>query len=489
LEQQTLHSPCGTAGAVAPSPDRIEACGACAPALRRSLLASLLAATLAGGAAHAWEPARVEPRVDNLAELVSGCAERRAPLDAWFAYQATADGKAVTAAAPAAASAASPCTEAAVLARLGTRPPGVWAIAAGDPDGGGELFATVNLPVSALLASADGGRTWRYRHVFLRGYNRDRATQLRGLDARHGRLAVATEDGVLLSDDGGRSFTAALAGRPFTDVAISPASRQWVVAAGDGTSFSSLDGGATWTPLRFTEFTRALATRNRYLTDHITSIEFDATDPATAYVGTGSHLYRFVINGHDLASGRWQVLEGDAQGRVLDDSTVYNVEIGSRFMISTCNGVYELRRRSSDLARDHADVSWRKFRDQAWSARNVGGPRGNLRSYFVAEDPLDRDRILVADFAALYEGRRGPSGLRWRRVDELPYAASPAGGYPEYTAIAWTGSGDAVVGSRYRGIFVQPRSRPSGLATASAGAGATAGSGAPVAAAGRGTSR
>jgi hypothetical protein len=151
-------------------------------------------------------------------------------------------------------------------------------------------------------------------------------------------------------------------------------------------------------------------------------------------------------------------MEGDRQGRVHDDSTVYNVAIGSRFMISTCNGVYVLARLGADLDRAQADVSWQKFRDAAFSGRGVGGPRGNLRSYFVAEDPTDAGRILVADFAGLYEGRSDGGRMRWKRVEDLPYY-SPDAGYPEYTAITWTSAGEAIVGSRYRGIFFQSRAR------------------------------
>jgi hypothetical protein len=159
------------------------------------------------------------------------------------------------------------------------------------------------------------------------------------------------------------------------------------------------------------------------------------------------------------AIGSWQAMEGSAGARVLDDSTVYNIEIGSRLMISTCNGVYWAERIGGDLGGQQADVSWRKFRDAAFSKRLVGGPKGNLRSYFVAEDPADRSRVLVADFAGLYEGRSQDGTMRWRRVEEVPYYSSLTG-YPEYTAIAWPAGGTAVVGSRYRGIFVQPGAAP-----------------------------
>jgi hypothetical protein len=319
------------------------------------------------------------------------------------------------------------------------------------------LFATVNLPAAAVLVSTDAGRRWHYRHLFLPGHNVDRGVLLRGVDYRDGLLAVASRDGLLLSRDHGRSFRTALAGEPLWAVAISPLDPDLLVAGGEGSSHLSRDGGETWSDLRFSAFVGTLASRNPHRIDHITSLEFDPVSSARVYVGTGSHVYRLRLD--EAATGglaSWQAMEGSAGARVLDDSTVYNIEVGSRLMISTCNGVYWAERLGEDPRPQQAEVSWRKFRDPAFSKRSVGGPKGNLRSYFVAEDPADRGRVLVADFAALYEGRRAEAGgMSWRRVEELPYY-SPASGYPEYTAIVWPADGAAVVGSRYRGIFVQP---------------------------------
>jgi hypothetical protein len=428
----------------------------------RVLLAVALAVVTIVPAAHAWEAALIEPRVDNLDELLGACARRRdetvarnQTVDAWVAYKATlgedVSGQVRREAVPA-------CDEGAIRTRLGSAAPAVWAMIVA----GGELvYATVNLPSPALLVSGDGGHRWHYRHLFLDGYNVDRGFLLRGIDYRDGLLAVASEAGLLLSADGGKTFTTAIDGKPFSAVAISPSSKRRIVAGGNGTSFLSEDGGATWVDLGFTRFTSLLATRNPFRIDHITSVAFDPADPRKVYVGTGSHLYRFVIDPRGEpggAIGRWQAMEGNAAGRVLDDSTVYNIEIGERFMISTCNGVYYVDHLSGDTSRDQADVSWGKFRDAAFAQRGIGGPKGNLRAYFVSEDPADPDRVLVADFAGLYEGQAEGARMRWKRVEELPYG-SPVGGYPEYTAIAWTRQGETVVGSRYRGIFVQEADR------------------------------
>jgi len=431
----------------------------------------LLAAWQLGAtAAAAWQTARIEPRVDNLDELLGACERKREEaldrnreVDAWVAYKA---GQGEDVSKQAAKRPVPACDSASIAARLGSAPPAVWAMTVAN---GRLLYATVNLPLPAILVSDDGGHSWHYRHVFLGGYNIERPMMLRGIAWRDGLLAVASDAGALLSTDDGLTFNHALADKSLWAVAISPASNLRLVAGGEGTSFLSTDGGGSWSDLAFSRFTRTLASRNPHRIDHITSAAFDPEDPRTVYFGTGSHLYRFVRDRADAATGRWQAMEGGAAGRVLDDSTVYNIEIGERFMISTCNGVYYFDRKGGtlgnglggDLSRDQADVSWKKFRDAAFAKRGVGGPKGNLRAYFVAEDPVDRDRVLVADFAALYEGTDDGQGMRWKRVEALPYGSQRAG-YPEYTSIAWTRSGQTVVGSRYRGIFVDDGARKAG---------------------------
>jgi hypothetical protein len=419
------------------------------------LLVLLVASALVGRAAQAWQLARVEPRVDNLEELLAGCAARRAQVlernrqvDAWVAFKA---GQGEDVRAQVEPSPVPGCGEEAILATLAQSGPGVWAIAAQ----GDELYATVNLPVPAVLASGDAGRTWNFRHVFLPGYNVEHSTMLRGLDAQPGLLAVATEGGVLVSTDRGRSFTTRLAGQSFWAVAIAPAPQAAaprILAGGNGTSYLSEDGGLTWSDLGFSRFTAALHTHNTYLIDHITSMRFDPHESEVAYAGTGSHLYRVVLG---PTGGRWQAMEGAPGARVLDDSTVYNIAFGSRMMISTCNGVYYLESLGDSTA-DQAAVRWGKFRDPAFTHRGIGGPSLNLRAYFVSEDPGERGRVLIADFAGLYEGRSDGRRMRWRRLPGLPYY-SPSTGYPEYTSIAWTETGDVVVGSRYRGIFTAAR--------------------------------
>jgi hypothetical protein len=419
------------------------------------LLVLLLAFALGGRTAHAWQLARVEPRADNLEELLGGCEAKRAEVlernrqvDAWVTFKA---GMGVDVRAQVATSPVPECGEAAITSSLAHGDPSVWALAAQ----GEELYATVNLPVPAVLVSGDAGRSWRFRHAFLPGYNVERAAMLRGIDAQEGLLAVATENGVLLSTDGGRSFTTRLAGMSFWAVAIArlPSSvLPRIVAGGNGTSYLSDDGGSTWSDLGFSRFTAALKTGNRYLIDHITSVRFDPHQSDVAYVGTGSHLYRVVLGPGGV---RWQAMEGAPGARVFDDSTVYNIAFGTRMMISTCNGVYYLESLADSKA-EQAAVRWGKFRDAAFTHRGIGGPSLNLRAYFVTEDPDERGRVLIADFAGLYEGRSDGRRMRWRRIPGLPYY-SPIKGYPEYTSIAWTANGDAVVGTRYRGIFIDDR--------------------------------
>lgn len=422
----------------------------------RSLLVVGMLAALPQLAAASWQRAYVEPTVDGLEALLRFCETRRAEvlerhraIDEWAAYQTAygveVDTRLLRPPVP-------ECDARALVERLGARHVAVWAMASSAEDG--LLFATVNLPVPGILVSTDGGDRWRYRHAFVRGYNIEHRTLVRGLDFRHGLLAVASDLGVLLSEDGGLTFSTALADRPFTAVAISPRSREVIVAAGPGASFLSTDRGESWVDLDFTGFVRNVTTDNPHLNDYVLSLQVDPRDPRTAYVGTGSHLYRVIIEGPE--TGRWQAMEGRGgrAARVHDDSTVYNIAIGNRFMISTCNGVYVLQSLSPQLAADQAEVIWGKFRDGLFTNRGVGGPKGNLRSYYVTEDPADRSRILIADFAGVYEGLSEQDRVRWRRVEGLPFH-SPEIGYPEYTAIAWARDGRAVVGSRRQGIFVE----------------------------------
>ncbi|HXT22715.1 MAG TPA: hypothetical protein VN923_18355, partial [Thermoanaerobaculia bacterium] len=299
----------------------------------------LIALVLAPAPAAAWRTARIEPRVDNLDELLGACEKKREEaldrnrdVDAWVAYKASL-GEDVSK--QAAKGPVPSCDPGSISSRLAAGAPAVWAMTVAD---GQLLYATVNLPMPGILISTDGGSSWHYRHLFVGGYNVERGFLLRGLAYRDGLLVVASETGVLLSRDGGRSFTTALAGKAFWAVAISPWSSRRIAAGGNGTSFLSDDGGKSWSDLAFSRFTSHLRTKNPHRIDHITSVAFDPQDDRTLYAGTGSHLYRFVgqqarLSG-DRSDGRWQAMEGSSAGRVLDDSTVYNIEIGERFMIS-----------------------------------------------------------------------------------------------------------------------------------------------------------
>jgi hypothetical protein len=219
---------------------------------------------------------RIEPRVDNLDELLGACERKREEaldrnreVDAWVAYKA---GLGEDVSKQAAKGLVPACDSAAISARLGSTTPAVWAMTTAD---GGLLYATVNLPLPAILVSADGGHSWHYRHLFLGGYNVERALMLRGIAFRDGLLAVASDSGVLLSADGGLSFDHALPASRCGRWRSRPQSGRRLVAGGDGTSFLSADGGATWSDLAFSRFTRSLATHNPHRIDHITSAAFD----------------------------------------------------------------------------------------------------------------------------------------------------------------------------------------------------------------------
>src|SRR5688572_8083919 len=90
-----------------------------------AVLALLATSAIARG--ESWAAARIEPRIDNLDALLEGCAQRRAPLDAWLEHRET-----LGAAAPALEGlddSAPECSATALQTRLAARAPGVSAIA------------------------------------------------------------------------------------------------------------------------------------------------------------------------------------------------------------------------------------------------------------------------------------------------------------------------------------------------------------------------
>lgn len=105
-----------------------------------------------------------------------------------------------------------------------------------------------------LFASANQGRTWRKLLPLRRGFSGVGAIALD--PSRANVLYLATTQGVVKSDDGGRTWSAPrLDGRNVSSIAVAPtrpqtiyAGAQWKTAPPELTRgmFASTDGGATW---------------------------------------------------------------------------------------------------------------------------------------------------------------------------------------------------------------------------------------------------
>jgi photosystem II stability/assembly factor-like uncharacterized protein len=94
-----------------------------------------------------------------------------------------------------------------------------------------------------IMASDDGGRTWRQQH----GLVESSLFGVRFVDARRG-WAVGIDSVILRTEDGGTTWTSQpspLAQRSFYDVAVSGA-RGWIVG-GEGTLLKTSDAGGSWT--------------------------------------------------------------------------------------------------------------------------------------------------------------------------------------------------------------------------------------------------
>ncbi len=157
-----------------------------------------------------------------------------------------------------------------------------------------------------LLVSQDGGKSWTernqglpMRHVWPFKTDRVRFLTSLGVDPAHApRLAVTTVDGILLSEDYGFTWQRIPIGKPmretvyFTSIALSPFDGDTILA---GTSFNGFfetrDRGATWCD---PSLTAGFLNRGAGFYEEIAGITYHPADPGQILfaLGFGKGCYR-----------------------------------------------------------------------------------------------------------------------------------------------------------------------------------------------------
>jgi hypothetical protein len=116
-------------------------------------------------------------------------------------------------------------------------------LGSGHPDGRDELP-----PFLGLIRSTDAGRTWE--PVSLLGERDFHVLESAGERIYgYGSDFESKQANLLVSDDGGRSWEERTPPEPLLSLAIHPHDPGRIVAAGEGGTYSSSDGGAGWRPL------------------------------------------------------------------------------------------------------------------------------------------------------------------------------------------------------------------------------------------------
>jgi hypothetical protein len=116
-------------------------------------------------------------------------------------------------------------------------------LGSGHPDGRDGLP-----PFLGLIRSTDAGRTWE--PVSLMGERDFHVLEAAGDRVYgYGSDFESRQASLLVSDDGGRSWEERTPPEPLLSLAIDPRDPERVVVAGEGGTYSSMDGGAGWRPL------------------------------------------------------------------------------------------------------------------------------------------------------------------------------------------------------------------------------------------------
>ncbi len=159
----------------------------------------------------------------------------------------------------------------------------------------------------------------------------------------------------------------------------------------------------------------------------IFSMQFDtprSAHPGALYAGTGDQAYRL-----DLRTLQWKEVMG-----VGPDSAIHSISTVDGLHLAACWGVYTP---VNDVT--VARVTTAHFLLHRW--RDEVGP--NLRTYGIAVDPSNANRLAIAAITGVYISR--DAGHTWQRLNDLPEG--------EYHSVRFNSDGTVLV-SGYVGTFL-----------------------------------
>lgn len=237
----------------------------------------------------------------------------------------------------------------------------------------------------------------------------------------HGRLFLATEDG-LLRQDGARGWapiTMPKTGMTALALDVSGDGQTLLAGTAGHGMWISADGGASWrpTPDPATPAGKELAEAI------ISAVQLPSRADGVAYSSTSERAYRSPDGGVT-----WLPIDGLA-GRAYD------------FAPLTPGGIYAAL--VGQVARTSDD-------GRTWELHGTG-LRADDRVFAVATSPADPACVCAAAWDGFYASPDG--GQTWSRNSE-------GLGYPDVNSLAWDRAGNLLAGTRY-GIYRSTHSRPS----------------------------